>query len=292
MADLFAQLEVDMVRDPAMRRAGPLPRLLYIQTMCWSKENETDGKVEPWFAQEVAADIPDHAEHFDKLVSVGLMEAMPDGGWRIPLAVWVKRNPTKQDLEALRRKKSEAGKRGGHSKWHSAENAHDWCDYCHEAGYLVERVEPHDESDGEPMAPAMAPAMTDGWQGDGKSIARTTDLIPDTPECHPIVRDDLTGPVDSSADDDEFQGRRERIIRLEINRRARESKKPIPASRRPNWDKKVRENLEKDHGAELDRCLREYPNAPDSAITARAIYGDTSNRLSEYQPTNNETSAA
>jgi hypothetical protein len=134
--------------------------------------------------------------------------------------------------------------------------------------------------------------MTDGWQGDGKSIARTTDLIPDTPECHPIVRDDLTGPVDNSADDDEFQGRRERIIRLEINRRAREQKPAIDPKRRPNWDKKVRENLEKDHGAELDRCLREYPNAPDSAITARAIYGDTSNRLSEYQPTNNETSAA
>jgi hypothetical protein len=150
-------------------------------------------------------------------------------------------------------------------------------------------------------APSDAPPDPPADGGRGRAPASTVHLPPATeppatvqPSSHSVVRDDQAGDDGPAAgtDDEEEISRRDRIMRAEVNRRARKQKPSIPPERRPNWDATTRGNLEAEHGAELDRCLREYPNAPDSAITARAIYGDTSNRLSEYQPTNNETSAA
>lgn len=290
---LFAQIDVDMVSDIKMRRATPVGRMLYVQMVLWCRKNEQDGKVEPEFIPDVAADIPNAPKLFKKLHDVGLVEKMGDG-WRIPIEVWTKWNPTAQDIAAARRQKADAGHRGRHSRYkHAPDNAHDWCDICHEAGYLVERVDPAGDDPSEALAPRQKPASPEAGDPPGERLAIAQNPITQERKAIPssIVRDDPTGPVDSPEDEKgEEISRRDRILRVEINRLAKDKGKKIRD--RAAWDKKVRENLEKDHGAELDRCLREYPNAPDSAITARAIYGDTSNRLSEYQPTSNETSAA
>ena len=267
MATIYSQLEVDFVRDPKMRRAGPLARLLYIQTMCWGKENETDGKVEPVFAAEVAADIPQYRKHFRKLVEVGLMEEMPDGGWRIPLEVWIKRNPTKQDLDAMRRKKSEAGKRGAHSKWHDAENAHDWCDACHEAGYLVERVEPIEDDDDKPMAGAMA----DAKQVDGESIARTSDLKPQPSNLTSSRSGEMTqqGPVYKSGPTDPFIDEvLEQATDLVIADHP--SRFPNDPRRRNNHRERIKADIATTNLKSISDALRATPNASSRSLANEA----------------------
>ena len=81
------------------------------------------------------------------------------------------------------------------------------------------------------------------------------------------------------------------MIRAEVNRRAN-NRKGGNLTDEIAWKNKVRENINAGHGTELDRVLDLYPNAPDSAIAARAFQGDTSNKLSEYQTNNNEGDAA
>lgn len=97
----YAQIDCDLPRDPKMLRAGPLPRLLYIQCVLYGRENLTDGRIEEVLLPLIAIDIPKPQALMGKLVAVGLVETT-DYGWRIPPHVWGKRNPTRAAVDEKR----------------------------------------------------------------------------------------------------------------------------------------------------------------------------------------------
>ena len=175
-------------------------------------------------------------------------------------------------------------------------------DSLREAEVSLSEIPPDNEGD-----PTWKEGPSD-LEGRPMPLSRTADVLVPTrvvgeePELEPsniekrtsvsILVDDPTGPVDNSAKNDgEEISRRDRMIRAEVNRRAN-NRKGGNLTDEIAWKNKVRENINAGHGTELDRVLDLYPNAPDSAIAARAFQGDTSNKLSEYQTNNNEGDAA
>lgn len=114
---LFVPLDVEYASDDEFLEAGPLAELLYIRSLCFCKRKMTDGKVKRSQLQVVAGNIPNAAKHAAKLVDVGLWVLDVDG-WDVP--AYLKRNPSKLEVETERDLAREAGIRGNHERWHVA----------------------------------------------------------------------------------------------------------------------------------------------------------------------------
>ncbi len=99
---IYAKVDCGLPRDPKLVTAGPLPRLLYIQFVLYCRENLTDGVLDAVLLPLVALDIPHAKKHIAALVAVGAIE-VDERGWRIPTAVWAKWNPTKAEVDDMRK---------------------------------------------------------------------------------------------------------------------------------------------------------------------------------------------
>lgn len=124
---LYAKIDVAFARDPDLV-GHPLARLLYIQWICFGRENNTDGICDRRLLNMVAHDIGTPRRQMDHLVKVGKMEVTPYG-WRIPERVWKRYNLTKDEVSALVAAKSDAGALGNHRRWHGTEPSAT-CRYC------------------------------------------------------------------------------------------------------------------------------------------------------------------
>ena len=109
MGILYAQIDCDMPRDERVLEAGPMAELLYIRCVLFGRENLTDGHVTRARLPFVAVGIDNACAHMSTLVAVGLMVETAHG-WCIPEHVWVKRNPTGEQVEAQRAAKIERQK--------------------------------------------------------------------------------------------------------------------------------------------------------------------------------------
>jgi hypothetical protein len=116
--EIHIQLAVNYGADPKLRSLAKFGRDargcrdLYVQMVCYSKSNLTDGIVP---AEEIGVLVyPDSAKigkrDADRLVEVGVLELTPDG---YLVRAFLKRNKSKAEVEAISEAKSAAGKQGG-----------------------------------------------------------------------------------------------------------------------------------------------------------------------------------
>ena len=130
MTELYAKIACGLPRDPRFLQAGPLARLLYVQAVLYSKENLTDGALHRLALPLLAVDIPDPAEHMQRLVDVGAVEET-DSGWQIPEHHWTKWNRTAAEIEQSRAAKHLAAALTNHRRWHEAKGITDpRCQHC------------------------------------------------------------------------------------------------------------------------------------------------------------------
>jgi hypothetical protein len=106
---LYAKIDVALARDPRMIAAGPLGRLLYVQTILYCRENLTDGSVDKLVLPLIAIDIPSPAKHMRRLTELGALE-QTGVGWQIPEAVWRRYNPMRSEVDDIRRADAERKK--------------------------------------------------------------------------------------------------------------------------------------------------------------------------------------
>lgn len=118
MAVPWAKVVILLPKDWRIRRVGPMGELLYIRCLLLAKECMSNGVIDEPQLDLAAVGIPSPRKLADKLVEVGLWEKI-DTGWRVPPQKWAKYQTTKEQVEAKRSKRSEAGKKGADARWHN-----------------------------------------------------------------------------------------------------------------------------------------------------------------------------
>lgn len=114
---IYAKVSVGLPKDKRVRRAGALAELLYIRCILLSKELLSDGEIDESQLDLAAIGIPGQASKLaEKLVSVGLWEKTDDG-WRIPPEKWAKWQTTADEVNEIRQKRAEAGRKGAARRW-------------------------------------------------------------------------------------------------------------------------------------------------------------------------------
>lgn len=180
MSGLFVPLDVEYPSDDEFIEAGYVAELLYIRALCFAKRKQTDGSITRSQLPSVALGIPAAKKHAQKLVDVGLWTTTDDG-WNIP--AYLKRNPSKEEIETTKALAKEAGERGNHERWHIGEDGKpsSKCRLC--------RADRIGKTSGNPIGSPM------GGSNRGRSPVPDTDPVPH-PEPYPDPVPD-TDPSDS-----------------------------------------------------------------------------------------------
>lgn len=146
----YVPLDVNYVRDVAIRRAGEAAELLFIRALAYSKGAKTGGFVSSYDLEVVAVGLRNVRVRVAKLVSEGLWIEVRDG-WRI--RSWDRWNGTD---EAFREERSASGKHGNHQRWHVEKGiVSPDCDLCMASlpeSHSESLVESHSESLSDPSA--------------------------------------------------------------------------------------------------------------------------------------------
>lgn len=108
---LFVQLDTGWVDNPKVGRAGWEAAGMHAGIMCIAKRGESDGWVDRWTLTHRYS-MSD--EGLDRLIEHELLEVDGD---RVRVHDWLARNPSQAAIVAKRASKSDAGKRGNHSKY-------------------------------------------------------------------------------------------------------------------------------------------------------------------------------
>lgn len=142
---VWARIDVQTFEHPKLATAGFLATAMHLRAVLYCREHLTDGLVPArmarrweWEAGEDAGTdrVPELA---DRLVELGVWER--DGGdYRV--SSYADFQQTADEVNELREARRAAGAKGARSRWH-----------------------------GKPMANAIAPAIADAWQADGKPMA-------------------------------------------------------------------------------------------------------------------------
>ncbi len=130
MPGLFVPLDVNYADDDKIVEAGPMAELLYVRSLAFAKRDRHDGHIRDGQLPIVGARIPRQRQLVDRLVDVGLWERNGSG---LYIAAWLKRNLPAEQVTA---KKSAAGARGNHVRWHlppDGEPSAD-CEHCRKEG--------------------------------------------------------------------------------------------------------------------------------------------------------------
>lgn len=108
----WTRLDDGIYDHPKVLEVDPLDRLLYVWALCWSARHRTDGKLRRRALAHVAAlaGVPDLDAAARRLVAAGLWED-DDDGWRVH--DFTDYQPTGAEVDELRAKRAEAGRRGG-----------------------------------------------------------------------------------------------------------------------------------------------------------------------------------
>lgn len=123
----YVPLSVNYAHDEAIRRAGYMAELLYIRALAYAKRTNTSGFVPAYDLEVVAIGLRGTRKAVQKLVEVGLWEAVDDG-WII--RSWHRWNA---DAEAV----SAGGRLGNHKRWHRNRGVTDPnCEHCTDRGAI------------------------------------------------------------------------------------------------------------------------------------------------------------
>lgn len=128
---LYAQIDLDLPDDPKIVAAGAVAEHAYIRIILRCKRHLTDGVIDRRVAALWLHGLRGRpADIMATLERNGLVEEHPDG-WRIPPAVWAKRNDSAATIEAKRSTKRASGALGNHERWHASKGITDpACPHC------------------------------------------------------------------------------------------------------------------------------------------------------------------
>lgn len=180
---IYVRVAVDLPSNPKLIDATPMAKWLYVTGFCISGRNLSNGILRPTVAA-AEADVP--PEHADELTERGVWHApghdcdsceQPPRG-HVVIHDYLLHNRSKEEVESLKSKRSEAGRAGAKSRWSGKASA--------KASAMAnamgdEETQQNDEDPEQPIASAMASAMANGLANlcdtDSKPIAN---LWPDT----------------------------------------------------------------------------------------------------------------
>lgn len=131
MPSLYVPLDVGYFDDDKVIEAGPMAELLFVRSLAFAKRSDKrDGHISASQLSIVAARISRHRQLAERLVDVGLWER---NGTGIYVAAWLHHNVPAEELAA---KKSAAGSRGNHVRWHLPPNGEpsSECEHCRKEG--------------------------------------------------------------------------------------------------------------------------------------------------------------
>lgn len=116
----FVPLDMNYLRDPAVRKAGPDAELLYVRSLAHCKSGGTDGFIGDYDLEVVGVGLknPSVRARAALLVREGLWSAEPDG-WTI--RSWLKWNMTQTEIADDKARKRESAIETNHKRYHGKE---------------------------------------------------------------------------------------------------------------------------------------------------------------------------
>ena len=114
---LFVKVDVFYQLDPKVMAVGPEAELMFLRGLAWSKARQTDGEVPMSAISFLGLGLRDDPmEIAGRLVIHGIWEATDDG-YRVPFDKWSKWQVTREQVQEISKKRSEAGKKGNEARW-------------------------------------------------------------------------------------------------------------------------------------------------------------------------------
>lgn len=128
---LYAQIDLDLPDDPKIVAVGAVAEHAYIRIILRCKRHLTDGVIDRRVIGRWLEGIKGKpTDIMAALTREGLVHEHADG-WCIPTEVWVRRNRTADQIEAVRSARRTAGGQGNHERWHVARGITDpSCEHC------------------------------------------------------------------------------------------------------------------------------------------------------------------
>lgn len=125
---LFLPLDVEYASDEEFIEAGPMAELLFIRANCFIKRKRLDGVIKKSQLALFSQGIPQPKRAVRALIEVGLWEERGET-WTVPS--YLKRNPSKKEIETKAELAKESGEFGAHERWHVQEGRKSSkCRYC------------------------------------------------------------------------------------------------------------------------------------------------------------------
>lgn len=125
---LFVPMDVDFPSDPKFLKAGPVAGYLYFSSLALCKRTKSDGFIAVEQLPSLCVGFPGKpSSHAQRLVEAGLWVEV-DGGWNAP--AYVKRNPTRAQVDEKAERKRAASVKANHDRWHSDTKRSDDCPHC------------------------------------------------------------------------------------------------------------------------------------------------------------------
>ena len=132
---MYVPLDMNYMRDRAIRKAGPEAEHLFIRSLAYSKSGGTDGIIADYDLDTVAVGLKAVPARVQALVREHLWDEI-DGGWYIHS--WAKWNMTRAELDEDKKRKSDAAIQTNHTRYHEGKDKTDpKCIHCAES---LERV--------------------------------------------------------------------------------------------------------------------------------------------------------
>jgi hypothetical protein len=110
---VYVPLDVNYMRDPRIRRAGPDAELLYIRALAYAKGGETDGLVHDYDLEVIAVGLRGVPARVAALVRERAWEER-EGGWFI--AGWFNWNESMATLRDQKRRRAIGAAKTNHGK--------------------------------------------------------------------------------------------------------------------------------------------------------------------------------
>lgn len=110
---VYVPLDVNYMRDPRIRRAGPDAELLYLRALAYAKGGETDGFVHDYDLDVIAIGLAKVPARVTALVREKAWEER-DGGWFI--AGWLNWNESTRTLRDKRKRQADGAAKTNHKR--------------------------------------------------------------------------------------------------------------------------------------------------------------------------------
>lgn len=122
---MYVPLDVNYMRDPRIRRAGPDAEILYVRSLAYAKGGDTDGFVHDYDLEVIAVGLKNVTGRVSALVREKAWEER-EGGWFI--SGWFKWNQSTEALREQKKRRAEGAAKTNHKK--HIDNGHAFVHSC------------------------------------------------------------------------------------------------------------------------------------------------------------------